>query len=739
MRSFLKTGEKMKQKAELLAPAGSMESFYAAVNSGADSVYLGGKMFNARYNSQNFNNEEIKHIISYAHNKNVKIYVTLNTVLKDTEIVDALNNALFLYENDADAVIVQDLGLLYLIKKFISDMPVNISTQASVYNQYGVNFFKSFHVSKIIMAREMSLKQLKEVVECTSTALEVFIHGALCACYSGQCYMSSFLGGRSGNRGKCAQPCRLNYSFYDNEKNQLTENFKNFPVLSMKDLLTGETVRDLIDAGITAFKIEGRMKGPEYTSAAVEYYRQIIDDYYAEKNTQCEELKKRAISTFSRGCTNSYLKPSQDDEMFAGTSSGVQGKDMKHVQKETRKKIQEFSQFRRNKLSFVITLKAGEQAVLKASDSKNTIVVRSEEPCETSIKNLVTEEMIREQLGKLGNTIFELEELNILKEEKEENVFIKKSTLNRLRRDAVRLLYEKGSICYNRPELKKITGKEVFSCNEIRKCIKPQLSLKINNENEVYLVDKLKVKRLYVPCDFDMELVKSINVGEKYLYLPNIVSEAQYGDFKKNMKLYEEIFDGVMVNNVGSFYFFRKNSRLKLHCGPFFNIVNSLSVKLLEEQGAEGFTFSVEANIKDMKSIMTHSSIKAEIVAHEYVQMMVMKNCPVSLIKGCKGHENCDTCKNRYKYALNDRKGAFFHMERKRGLTYIYNSVPLSILRRAEDFASLNIEYFLIDTKWVNNPREVIDALYREINGIETLNILKENSFTRGHYFKNTL
>ena len=218
MRSFLKTGEKMKQKAELLAPAGSMESFYAAVNSGADSVYLGGKMFNARYNSQNFNNEEIKHIISYAHNKNVKIYVTLNTVLKDTEIVDALNNALFLYENDADAVIVQDLGLLYLIKKFISDMPVNISTQASVYNQYGVNFFKSFHVSKIIMAREMSLKQLKEVVECTSTALEVFIHGALCACYSGQCYMSSFLGGRSGNRGKCAQPCRLNYSFYDNEK-----------------------------------------------------------------------------------------------------------------------------------------------------------------------------------------------------------------------------------------------------------------------------------------------------------------------------------------------------------------------------------------------------------------------------------------------------------------------------------------------------------------------------------------
>ena len=182
---------------ELLAPAGSIESFYAAVNSGADSAYLGGKFFNARHFSQNFDNEEMKHIVKYAHNKGVKVYVTMNTVLKDNEITDALNYAIFLYENDVDSLIVQDLGLLYLINKYIPDFPVNISTQAAVYDEYGVKFFEELNVKKVIMARELSIQELKEAAKNTGTDLEVFIHGALCTCYSGQCYMSSFLGGRS--------------------------------------------------------------------------------------------------------------------------------------------------------------------------------------------------------------------------------------------------------------------------------------------------------------------------------------------------------------------------------------------------------------------------------------------------------------------------------------------------------------------------------------------------------------
>lgn len=726
----------MKYKAELLAPAGSIESFYAAVNSGADSVYLGGKLFNARSNSQNFDNEEMKHIISYAHNKNVKVYVTLNIVLKDTEITDALNYALFLYENDVDAVIVQDLGMLYLIKKFIPDLPVNISTQAAVYDEYGVKFFEHYDVNRVIMAREMSLEQLKEAVKNTNANLEVFIHGALCTCYSGQCYMSSFLGGRSGNRGKCAQPCRLSYSFYDKENNELLEDFGTIPVLSLKDFIAGKTIGELIDAGITTFKIEGRMKGPEYTSAVVEYYRQIIDDYYAEEKSDLKELEKRAITTFSRGYTNSYLKPDKDDEMFARTSSGVKGEEIDEIREETKDKAEEFSIFRRNKINFDLTLKAGEKAHLTATDGKNTVAVKSDEACETSLKNAATDEMIQEQLEKLGNSIYEPGSLNI---EMEENVFIRKSTLNQLRRDAVDLLYKKGAVYYNRKELESVTRNEAFSFINTNGDTQPKVSLKINKNDEVNLADKLKIKRMYIPYDLNMDLVKDIDVKEKYLYLPNIVSKSQYDIFKKNMKLYEGIFDGVCVNNAGSFYFFKENSSLKLHCGPFFNVINTFSSKLLDERGAEGFTFSVEANIRDMESITKHTSIKTEIIAHQYAQLMVMKNCPMSLMKNCKNLQDCKICSYRNKYALKDRKGVYFNVERANSLTHIYNSVPLTIIGKAEDFVSANIEYFMVDTKWLDNSEEVIDALYCEINGVQTADVLKENGFTRGHYLKNIL
>ena len=720
---------------ELLAPAGSIESFYAAVNSGADSVYLGGKFFNARHNSRNFDNEEMKHIVKYAHNKGVKVYVTMNTVLKDNEITDALNYAIFLYENDVDAVIVQDLGLLYLINKYIPDFPVNISTQAAVYDEFGVKFFEELNVKKIIMARELSIQELKEVVMNTDTDLEVFIHGALCTCYSGQCYMSSFLGGRSGNRGKCAQPCRLSYSFFDKEQNREIEDYNTIPLLSLKDFIAGETIYELIEAGIKTFKIEGRMKGPAYTSSVVEYYKQIIDNYYSGNNIDFTHLKDNAIATFSRGYTNGYLKPSKDDEMYAKLSSGVKGENIEEIEEDVKDKTQEYSKHRRNKINFSIELKIGEQAVLKLSDGKNTIEVKSTEVCETSIKNNVTNEIIYEQLSKLGNTIYELNELKV---EKDEGVFIRKSTLNQLRRDATEILYERCSRIYNRREIKPLTYNDIFTYNN-EKNTSPKLSLLINSIEELKYADNIKVKRLYVPYYLNMGKVKNVSIEEKYLWIPNIVSAANYKVLKENLKLYEEIFDGVCVNNVGSFYFFKKNSRLKLHCGPFFNIINTFSAELLKEKGARSFTFSVETNIRDMESMMKHTSLSSEIVAHEYVQLMVMKNCPMSILKNCKNLQDCEKCSYKNKYQLKDRKDVLFNIERQNKLTHIYNSVPLTLIGKVYDFVKTNIEHFLIDTKYLDDVEEIIDALYCEINGVNTPDVLQESKFTRGHYLKNIL
>ncbi|MFA7549498.1 MAG: DUF3656 domain-containing protein [Sedimentibacter sp.] len=720
---------------ELLAPAGSIESFYAAVNSGADSVYLGGKFFNARHNSRNFDNEEMMHIVKYAHNKGVKVYVTMNTVLKDNEITDALNYAIFLYENDVDAVIVQDLGLLYLINKYIPDFPVNISTQAAVYNEFGVKFFEELNVKKIIMARELSIQELKKVVKNTDTDLEVFIHGALCTCYSGQCYMSSFLGGRSGNRGKCAQPCRLSYSFFDKEQNREIEDYNTIPLLSLKDFIAGETIYELIEAGIKTFKIEGRMKGPAYTSSVVEYYKQIIDNYYSGNNIDSTHLKDKAMATFSRGYTNGYLKPSKDDEMYAKLSSGVKGENIEEIEEDVKDKAQEYSKHRRNKIDFSIELKIGEKAILKLSDGKNTIEVKSNEVCETSIKNNVTNEIIHEQLSKLGNTIYELNELKI---EKDEGVFIRKSTLNQLRRDATEILYEKCSKIYDRRGIKPITYNDIFKYNN-EKNTSPKLSLLINSIEELKYADNIKVKRLYVPYYLNMGKVKNVSIEEKYLWIPNIVSAANYKVLKENLKLYEEIFDGVCVNNVGSFYFFKKNSRLKLHCGPFFNIINTFSAELLKEKGARSFTFSVETNIRDMESMMKHTSLSSEIVAHEYVQLMVMKNCPMSILKNCKNLQDCEKCSYKNKYQLKDRKDVLFNIERQNKLTHIYNSVPLTLIGKVYDFVKTNIEHFLIDTKYLDDVEEIIDALYCEINGVNTPDVLQESKFTRGHYLKNIL
>lgn len=712
-----------------------MESFYAAVNSGADSVYLGGKLFNARQNSQNFDNEEMKHIIRYAHNKGVKVYVTLNIVLKDTEIADALNYAAFLHDNDADAVIVQDLGMLYLIKRFIPGLKVNMSTQTSVYDEFGVRFFDEFCVNKIIMARELSVENLRETIKNTDTDLEVFIHGALCTCYSGQCYMSSFLGGRSGNRGKCAQPCRLSYSFCDRQRKSEVGDFETMPVLSLKDFNAGSSIGELIDLGISTFKIEGRMKGPEYTSAVVEYYRQIIDNHQSGRKNDTRALEKRAISTFSRGYTNGYLKPSKDDEMFARTSSGIKG-DIEDIQEETKDKTTEFSAFRRNKLRFEIALKIGEQAVLKATDGRNHVVVKSSEVCETSIKNPATEEIIKEQLGKLGNTIYELEDLKIIKDA---DVFLRKSTLNQLRREATEALYEAGAVVHQRKEIGAIPHSSVFAFSSPKQNPKPKLSLKINSDDDLSLIDSMKVKRVYVPFHLDVASLKNIEVDEKYLWIPNIVSVRDYKVLAENMKLYEEVFGGVCVNNAGSLQFFKERSSLRIHCGPFFNVINSFSAELLKEKGAEGFTFSIEANIRDMESITKNTSLGTEVVAHAYAQLMVMKNCPMSMLKNCKNLQDCEKCQYKDSISLKDRKGVYFNVERERRLTHIYNSVPLTILDRADDFIRAGIDYFMVDTKYLEEPEEIIDAMYCSINGVRTPAVLRENTFTRGHYLKNIL
>ncbi|MCO5384213.1 MAG: U32 family peptidase [Methanosarcina barkeri] len=294
------------EKPELLAPAGSMEALVAAVENGADAVYLGAWAFSARGYASNFSEKELEEAIDYAHLRGVKVYVTVNILLKEREVENALKLLSCLREMGADAVIVQDLGLISLAGKYLPDLPLHASTQMTLHNSEGVNFVKKLGINRVVLSRESSLEEIKRIKEKTGTEIEVFIHGALCISYSGQCLLSSLIGGRSGNRGYCAQPCRKKYRLYCEGKQIQTSGSY---LLSPKDLNTTPGLGALIEAGIESLKIEGRMKRPEYVAGVVRIYSHLIDRYIENPAGYfvSEEEQETLTQLFNRGFTQGYF------------------------------------------------------------------------------------------------------------------------------------------------------------------------------------------------------------------------------------------------------------------------------------------------------------------------------------------------------------------------------------------------------------------------------------------------
>ena len=283
----------LNKKVELLAPAGSYDAFLAAVENGADAVYLGGKLLNARQFAGNFDDEELQRALDYAHTRGVRVLLTLNTLVLDTEMQEAIEYAAKVFEMGVDAFIIQDVGLAANLKKAIPELPIHASTQMTTYSSEGVNVLERMGFSRVVLARELTLQEIKNICEKTQLEIEVFVHGALCISYSGQCLMSSIIGGRSGNRGKCAQPCRLPYSIQKDNKN-----VKSGYLLSSKDICFIENLAGLVKAGVSSLKIEGRMKSPEYVAAVVSKYRKYLD--MIEQKVSSEDMHQ-LLQSFNRG------------------------------------------------------------------------------------------------------------------------------------------------------------------------------------------------------------------------------------------------------------------------------------------------------------------------------------------------------------------------------------------------------------------------------------------------------
>lgn len=423
-------------KVELLAPAGDMACFKAAINAGADAVYLGGEEYGARAYASNFSKEELCRAIDYAHLFNIGVYLTVNTLVKERELEGVCSFLEPLYEAGLDGVIVQDLGVLEVIKEKFPYLALHASTQMCITGKFGAECLKKYGVSRIVPARELSLDELSEIKKETGLEIEAFIHGAMCYSYSGQCLFSSFLGGRSGNRGRCAGPCRLPYSVFDQ---------KEVYPLSLKDMCTLPIIDKLMDAGIDSFKIEGRMKNPYYVAGVTSVYRKYIDLYENGENgkegfgkglTESEEFRKDLEllqSLYVRtSLETGYYYRHNGEEMVTIRKPGYETGDEKQF---SSLKEEFLDKDKKVELQCHISVNAGEIITLKIYDKKgNSVTCHGTNPVQKAQKRPVTEEDVKKQLLKTGNTAFYFSDVSVIMSGE---VFVPLKEINELRRDAL--------------------------------------------------------------------------------------------------------------------------------------------------------------------------------------------------------------------------------------------------------------------------------------------------------------
>lgn len=551
----------VKKQIELLGPAGSMESLHAAVSNGANAVYLGGNLFNARQQASNFDYKELEEAISYAHLNGVKVYVTVNILIDNSEMEEVLDYIKFLYEIDVDGIIVQDLGLASLVRKTFPQLNVHGSTQMTINNLSGALFLEELGFTRVVLAREIPIEEIKYISENSSIELEYFVHGALCVAYSGQCLMSSLIGGRSGNRGNCAQPCRRPYSVVDNNGN-IIDNIEKGYLLSTKDLNTIKNIEEIIDSGISSLKIEGRMKRPEYVAVVVSNYRKALDEG-SNKISKNDEEDLEQI--FNRGFTKGvglgdfgksfismdrpdnrgtllgtvtradkykvYIKLNADLEEGDGIEfqlssgeykgiraplSGNKGETItlekpghipnaSLVYKTSSTKLLEKAkasyeeELKINPVNMDVKIRIGKKPTLKLTYKEHSINVIGDSVVEKAKKIGLDEDKIYEQLSKLGGTNYFLEDIKI---DLDEDSFIALSTLNQLRRNAID---ELDSILKNYNNRESIDyrkyeniKKNIFSLKKSEAVKTKRLSIMVENNVQYNQLDINKLDRIYL-------------------------------------------------------------------------------------------------------------------------------------------------------------------------------------------------------------------------------------------------
>lgn len=685
-------------KIEILAPAGSFESVTAAVNSGADAVYLGLKDFSARKEAQNFTFEELKATTEYCHIRNVRVYVTMNTLIFDDEMPSALQAVRSACECDIDALIVQDIGFASLVHRACPDLPLHGSTQMSIHTLSGAKLLEELGFKRVVLAREMSGEEIKKIADNTDIELEVFVHGALCMCVSGQCYFSAVLGGRSGNRGFCAQTCRLPFKAGNSTH-----------ALSLKDNSIIDQLDELQAMGVTSAKIEGRLKRPEYVASAVRACYEKRENGYISA-----EAAERLKNVFSRtGFTNGYYMGKTGKDMFGfrkkeNVISATEG-----LLKEIRNSCRE--ELSRVPLTGKFSVNIGEVPKFCISDGINSVIIEGETRAEPAVRFSLTAEKAEAQLAKTGGTPFYFENIQVYVQE---GTSIPLSMLNKLRRTALAELEKKRSRVHDYH----------FTMLELSFAPTRQFILEKRAEVKLLECDGLDGYSLvFVPIDISDEEIK--NLRERNIRIGISIPRGLFGREEKIIARLEELkqkgITDVLCQNLGAVYFC-KQLGLKLHGGEFLNFTNTYSLMWAEEYGFEDALVSIE--LTDSRINRMGGKLKRGVVSYGYIPLMLTRNCPMK-----SGGISCSTCKKQGK--ITDRKGIDFALACDGVCVEVLNSVVLDINSKLKNGFSV---CFNMEKLYVENSVENVknSAERRSYKNMKNPDQMQKTHSTNGMYFR---
>lgn len=682
------------KKVELLAPAGNYESFMGAINAGADAVYLAGEKFGARAYADNFTDEEICRAIDYAHLFRKKVYLTVNTLVKEREMEELYSYLRPFYRCGLDAVIIQDLGVLEFIKRNFPGMQLHVSTQMTVTGEYGAEMLKELGADRIVPARELSLEELKAIKKRTPIEIETFIHGAMCYCYSGQCLFSSILGGRSGNRGRCAQPCRLPYSIAGSRQNGIQKDRRDFGgteeyPLSLKDMCTLEWIPQLIEAGIDSFKIEGRMKKAEYAAGVTAVYRKSIDGYYASRETgrteetrvNREDLDKLKQLYIRSGLSDGYYYRQNGREMVTMEQPGYTGADEALLQ-EIRESF--LHSERKLEIAAKAQCRIGRPFMLTLGYGDVSVTLEGAE-VQKAQKAPVSKEDIRKQIAKLGGTAFLLADCEV---DLQEDAFIPVKELNEIRRRASGALNEAllsgrrhsdAEYSYKSETVGVIKHKNGKALKKVGLDY-PKLYCEVNTlEQYEALRTSGKVDRFYIPGEwlFEKQNLDSIYTDkntEIFLSLPFILRKRDCGYLSRVREiLMHPLTDGVLVKNLEALQWLKSidcGKRITADAGLY--VWNHETAAFYADKGIS-YTAPYELNRAELKEL---SPPPDEMVVYGFLPLMITANCVYKTYGKCRTKGQ-----NGSELKLLDRMGKEFRVYADCGHCYniIYNSLPLSL------------------------------------------------------------